>query len=810
MKLRFGISALVLLGSIVTFGESEQLQLPPSTRQAGFPVDDTAYKSTYVPTLPQITPNMRVKDLATARREWMKERMGGELSSAFRDAVLAEMRTLERRFPNAYSRRGAVKYGAPGTWTNLGPVRSQHIENEVKLKKSDTGRVRTILVDPANADIVYLLTSGGGLWKTTNFLRKTPDWTPLSDSISTAGGAMAFGAASTTLHLGLGDPFDGGIGGFVVTSTDGGETWGAPRTLGGATMVMDMKAEGSTVFVGTNAGLWRSTDGGNSFVAAGPTATPFGLSTQNNPLFTAWSIVRVAGAWLVSYNAGGSFGAIYRSTDGLAWTPVMPFSATNDIGRITLGVAQPHDMVVYAYAASFGNAAQKDLFRSSDAGLSWTAAGLAGKTPTNPNEDQPNMNIMLDQASYNQLLLVDPTDENRNTVYIGGQLSSAKTSDGGATWRLTSHWLGQFGLPYVHADFHTASYSPQTRTLLFGTDGGLFTSSDAAATFSDGKNQGISSYLVYALATNEKHTNDVIIGLQDNGTRIRTGNGTTYDQIFGGDGFGVGWAEGVSIGTLYYSFIFRNPHGTTSHEDKWQEGWNGIDAAEFFNPATTQFISTIYQPTRKAAPDGRTFYHRTKRTLYRTTNSASLWTPIHRLPASVAGEFRGITHPIGVGYDNQQEIGVTLSAGRVAISTDGGQNFRVEDLNAPRIPGFSSFSTAVAWANPGEIFVSTENPDPAAAHLVRSRDGGVTWQRVDQGNGLPALPISRILVDPRNRNTIYVGNWAGVFVSRNSGGTWEPLGAGLPVAMVNDLYMPEDGSFLRIATYGRGIWDYRF
>jgi photosystem II stability/assembly factor-like uncharacterized protein len=810
MKLRLGIPVLALLCSVTVFGQGKQLKLPQQPRSSGFPASDTVYKSSYVPVLPKIETDMRVKDNAIARREWMKERMGGPLTSAFRDAVLAELEALAAKYPNVYARRGAVQDGASGTWTNLGPVRSSWIQNGVQLTKSDTGRLRTILVDPGNAAVVYLLTSGGGLWKTTDFTSSVPAWSPKSDFVSAAGGAVAFGASSQTLHLGLGDPFDGGVGGFVVTSTDGGDTWGARKPLGAATFVTDIKAEGSTVFVGTNAGLWRSNDGGGTFVAAGPTTTPFGLSAQNNPSFTAWSIARVAGAWLVSYEAGAAYGAVYRSTDGVAWSPVMPFSATNDIGRITLGVALPQDVTVYAYAANFGSVAQKDLFRSNDAGLSWTAAGLAKKTPTNPNEDQPDMNIMLDQAWYNQMVLVDPSDAKRNTVYIGGQLSSAKSTNGGATWTLVSHWLAQYGLPYVHADFHTAAYSPQTRTVLFGTDGGLFTSSDGGRTFSDRKNDGISSYLVYALATNEKNTDDVLIGLQDNGSRLRIGNSNTFNQVFGGDGFGVGWSEGWSLGSIYYSFIFRNGNGTPATQTKWQVGWNGIDENEFFNPATTQFITTIYQPTRKAAPDGRTFYHRTKRTLYKTTDSAGLWTPVYRLPAAVPGEFRGVTHPIGTGYDNQDEIGVALSAGRVAISTDGGAAFRIENLNEPRVPGFRSFSTAVAWANPGEIFVSTENPDPTAAHLVRSRDAGVTWQRVDQGNGLPALPISRIIVDPRNRNTIYVGTWAGVFVSRNSGGTWEPLGAGLPIAIVNDMYMPEDGSFLRIASYGRGIWDYRF
>jgi hypothetical protein len=31
-------------------------------------------------------------------------------------------------------------------------------------------------------------------------------------------------------------------------------------------------------------------------------------------------------------------------------------------------------------------------------------------------------------------------------------------------------------------------------------------------------------------------------------------------------------------------------------QQKWQVGWNGIDPAEFFNPAATQFFTTIYHP----------------------------------------------------------------------------------------------------------------------------------------------------------------------------------------------------------------------
>jgi photosystem II stability/assembly factor-like uncharacterized protein len=830
MRLKVGVSLLALVCLVPVFAQEQTLPLR-SEPASGFPAHDMAYRSKYRPKPIAISPDMRVKDDAVARREWMKERLGGPVTADVRDALLSEIAAVEAVHSNIYQ-RGAVQPGAAGTWTNIGPVRSDWIQNGVRLTKSDTGRIRTVVADPTNPDVVYLLTSGGGLWKTTNFLSPVPEWEPKSDAVSTAGGAVALGAAPNTVLLGTGDPFDGGLGGFVVKSTDGGETWSARKPLGNATWVTDLKVVGNTVFVGSNAGLWRSDNGGETFVAAGPTATPFGVSSRNHPAFTAWSVVRANGAWLVSYQVSAFYGGIYRSVDGVNWTAVIPFTGdpVTDIGRTTLAVGEPGDPIVYAYAATLGDTTQKDLYRSENAGASFTRLELDKQKPLNPNADQPDMNIMLGQASYNQMILVDPADATRNTVYIGGQLSSARTTDGGKTWRLVSNWLALYGLPYVHADFHAAGYIPQTKAILFGTDGGLFVSTDNGRTWSDRKNDGIASYLIYALATNDKNPSDILIGLQDNGTRLRVGNGDTYNQVYGGDGFGVGWSEGWTMGSIYFSFLFRSPLGPPATQNKWFQGWNGIADEEFYtidpktkektwpNPLMTQFITNIYQPSRAAAADGRTFYHRTKYTVYRTTDSAGEWKPLGNFKLNrdaTQGEFRGITHPIGVGYDNQDEIAVAMSGGRVMISTDGGATVRTESLNAPRIPGFNTFVTAVAWANQNELYLSTENPSPGAPHLVRSKDAGATWERLDgvgldPAKQLPRVPVSRILVSTRNRNTVFVGTWIGVFWTQDGGATWAPLGAGFPMAMVNDLYMPPDGSFLRAASYGRGIWDYRF
>ena len=81
--------------------------------------------------------------------------------------------------------------------------------------------------------------------------------------------------------------------------------------------------------------------------------------------------------------------------------------------------------------------------------------------------------------------------------------------------------------------------------------------------------------MIYALTGNPKHPDDVLIGLQDDGTRWREGPTGTYNQVFGGDGFGVGWSQAsdlVSLASVYYSFIIRDvvgPPSTQTQMARW-------------------------------------------------------------------------------------------------------------------------------------------------------------------------------------------------------------------------------------------------
>ena len=795
MKWKLGMATLIVATAATLDGQSQN---------AG-PKDD-GYKSSYMPSPSGGGPDNRTKDDPTARVEDMRERMGGDFTPEFMAAMAAAVD--EQRAQYGPAGRGAIKVASGGAWTNIGPDRSNWIQNGLRLTESDTGRIRTFLVHPGNDDIVYVLTSSGGLWKTTNFSAPRPDWRAMSDTIlSTSGGGAAFGKNPQTIYLGSGDPFDPGVGGTAYASTDGGETWTTSFKLGAATVVPDVKVDttGATdvVMMGTNAGLFRSTNGGASY-------TPV-LSG------VIWSLQRTSAGWLAARQSGTAGSIAISTNQGATWALIPAAGAPTGVGRMTLAVGKPGDEIVYAFASTTGSSAQKDLYRSIDGGLSWTALGLAAKTPVNPNEEQTNMNIMRDQAFYNQLLLVDPNDASRNTVYIGGQLSSAKTTDGGATWRILTNWLAQYGLPYVHADHHAAAMATLKGqpALLFGTDGGLFVSSDGGGTFSSQKNDGLASYLIYALTGNPKHEDDVLIGLQDNGTRFRTGQTGTYNQVFGGDGFGVAWSQAqdrISLGSVYYSYIVRSVRNPPNQQGKFLNAFNGI--AEFFDPATTYFNTALATPGAAADPEGLTFFHRTRFKLYRTTDGAASWQKVFETPVPVAPAppssrvaLRAGLHPIGVSPIDLDHFGVLGNGSNLWFTTDGGATFNNRVLSGVA-GGWPGFNATLAYASNTTMYIGNEAPIGTAMRVIKSADGGTTWTNVS--SGLPPVPVSKLLVSTRDASTVYAATWIGVYETTNGGASWHLFGQGLPIVNVSDLYMPTDGSYLRVSTFGRGLWETRF
>ncbi|HYK00391.1 MAG TPA: hypothetical protein VE974_01455 [Thermoanaerobaculia bacterium] len=755
-------------------------------------------------------------DNPTARLEWQRQAWG-IVTPAFRQNALRE------------GQKHSNKKNAPGPkWVSIGPTGSRFIQNgSFTGHVSDSGRARTILPHPTHPDVVYFLTSGGGLWRTNNWSSPNTDWSPLTDDLpTTGGGSVAFGKNPNTLYLGLGDPYDQIlVGGSVVKSKNGGVSWSELIELGTAVSVRDLKVDTSTnrdiVLVATESGLYRSADEGDTYSA---------ISTFSGR--AVWSIVRTSAGWLASSqpcpaaNVGlqcGQATTLHLSTDrGATWAPITNAgNVFSNNGRTTLGVGAAGDSVVYAYSATLTDAAMRDVYRSADGGQTWVANGVnSTEIPTNPVAgSMPNMNICRAQCWYNQMILVDPRDNARNTVWIGGDLATAQTTNGGGTWTLKTWWLpNQVPLPYAHADNHAAAFKATgTPTIMLGNDGGLNITTDDGATVSTDKNNGLVSHLYYTVSGNAAFPNVVIGGLQDNGTRLRIDNSTIHNQVIGGDGLGAAYSID-NTNTVIGSVQGSGMRTTLS---------NNPPIAYQEHSAATAGLSDVgfpFQTSVTAAPagldpTGRVFFHFSSARVWRSNNGGLSWiligsavgVPSPGLPP--ARRFRSGVHNLGVSPLDLNRIAVGAGGGFIDITTNGGATWTDIDL-ITAVPGYQGFVTNLSWQDNQNLWITSVAQATGAVRVIKatiatpSSSWATATYQVKQ-NGLPDLPVTRVLFDPRDatRATIYAATHVGIYKTTNGGDDWEPYGNGLPTVRVNDIYMPPDGGFIRLATYGRGIWE---
>ena len=112
-------------------------------------------------------------------------------------------------------------------------------------------------------------------------------------------------------------------------------------------------------------------------------------------------------------------------------------------------------------------------------------------------------------------------------------------------------------------------------------------------------------------------------------------------------------------------------------------------------------------------------------------------------------------------------------------------------------------------ADSGAVYATYGNF--GGAHIFRSVDNGETWQSLDGSGptGLPDIPVHSIVVDPDDRQRLYLGTDLGVMVSIDGGQTWltEETGFGPAVTMwLSLIRTPAGQKHLFAFTHGRGAW----
>ena len=414
-------------------------------------------------------------------------------------------------------------------WRNIGPANMSGRVSAIAVLNND---FRTVLVGGAS----------GGVFKSTN---AGITWEPIFEQYGSAsiGDLAFFQKDPNIIWVGTGEANNRnptGWGDGIYKSTDGGKTFvhvGLKNTYMIARIITHptdpdivyVAAIGDLWAYDGDRGLFKTTDGGKTWqkiIKGLPNDGKTGCTeiamhpTDPNTLYVAY-YQRIRNGW--SIYSGGPNGGIFVTNDGGAnWRKLTKGLPTGETGRIGLSIYRRNPKTIVACVEadeklpSDMSVPGPGVYRSDDAGETWQYIHRIASRPF-----------------YHSQIQIHPLDD--KLIYVPHR-EFVMSSDGGKTFGP--------GFRGVYGDPHAMWIDPiGGKTMYFGDDGGAHISHDMGASWIKFDNMALGQY--YGVAVDMREPFWVYGGLQDNNTwgtpsNSRDRAGILNDSSFfvsGGDGF---------------------------------------------------------------------------------------------------------------------------------------------------------------------------------------------------------------------------------------------------------------------------------
>jgi photosystem II stability/assembly factor-like uncharacterized protein len=299
----------------------------------------------------------------------------------------------------------------------------------------DTGMSVALIgltIDPLNSRTLYIATQMG-------FLKSTDGgrfWNPINNGLTEcfcSRAPLVIDPQNTATLYAI--RFDG----IIFKSTNGGGSWTLLNQYVPVNSLTIDPRDSNTLYAATSWGAFKSTDGGVNWVGINSDlrATPI-VSAVIDPQSPE-----------TLYAASARFTGVLKSNNkGKNWAVSSSEIAHPGTGVVTLAIDSKTPSILYAGTAGGDCELPGGVFKSVDAGLTWTDTGL---------------------VSCPAALVIDP--KNPNTIYAATDSGVMKSIDGGGSWTPINAGLGTKSVTALAID----SQSPQ---ILYAAAGTLFKSTD--------------------------------------------------------------------------------------------------------------------------------------------------------------------------------------------------------------------------------------------------------------------------------------------------------------------------------------------
>ncbi|MGA7522888.1 MAG: hypothetical protein WBW84_10420 [Acidobacteriaceae bacterium] len=652
------------------------------------------------------------------------------------------------------------------------------------------GSIGAIAVAPSNPNVVYVGTGepdiraqhsyGIGMFKSVD-AGKT--WTAIGlEKTSQIGRIVIDPANPNRLYVAaLGHVYDGNPERGLYRSTDGGAHWkkvlfnkADPDNVGAIDVAIDPKNPRVlyaslwatrrppwSVYAPSympGSGLYKSTDGGNSWVKLGgglpddPYVGKIGIAVSPSNPRRLWAVVDDIGASVApplrfgapEKNAPKPPGGVYLSDDaGATWRRVN--DETRLWGRgwyfeaVTVDPVNPDKAYVINTAT----------YVTTDAGRTWTPIKGA------PGGDD-----------YHQLW-VNPQDGNR--MVLSSDQGTVVSVDGGKTW---STWYNQ-----PTAEIYHVAADHQFPYWLYGAQ-----QDSGGVRVSTWSREGVLDFRNWEPTCLAGESNTVVpdptepnilygagAGRCDQALNVPASLGGKLPPEDKSDPNRKTWTLpevfSTADGALYYSnqFVFRSrDRGRT-----WEKISPDLTRV---NPPVPANLDPV---TAKDIDEPMT-------------------------------DRFGVVYTIGPSPLSSTTVWVGTDDGLIQVTRDDGKTWN--DVTPPAMTAWSKvsqveaghFDVETAYASVDRHRLADDKP-----YIYRTHDGGKTWQNVVEGIPDGAY-VNSVKEDPEIKGLLYAATELRVYVSFDDGDHWQPLENNMPVTSVRDIIV--HGDDLDVATHGRGFW----